>query len=67
MCRGWTQTLGHLYAFRDGEASATEAWRKTLADRATCEPAAKTPDPALAKLGRVQSLPARVWQEPDLV
>jgi CHAT domain-containing protein len=49
MCRGWTQTLGRIYAFHVDEASATKAWRASLADRAACEPARGVPDPALVK------------------
>ncbi len=50
MCRGWTQTLGRIYAFHDENAStAAEAWRASLAERAACEPGMTLPDPALAK------------------
>ncbi len=49
MCRGWSQTLGHLYAFHNDEAAATQAWRAGLADRLACQPAEKVPDPGLAK------------------
>src|SRR4051812_5103838 len=38
MCRGWTQTLGRIYAFHDGGAQAAQAWHAGLAERATCEP-----------------------------
>src|ERR1700761_7644094 len=48
-CRGWSQTLGHLYAFYNDEAAAAAAWRKDFADRAACDPAANVADPALAK------------------
>ena len=47
VCRGWTQTLGHIYAFHSGGKAAGEAWRGSLAARATCEPGQKISDPDL--------------------
>ncbi len=49
MCRGWSQTLGRIYAFHGGGAAAAQAWRTALAERATCEPGAAVPDPVLSK------------------
>ena len=46
-CRGWTQTLGHIYAFHSGGKEAGQAWRDSLAARATCEPGQKISDPGL--------------------
>src|SRR5579859_450194 len=48
-CRGWTQTLGRIYAFHGDGATAAQAWRRALAERATCEPGGAVPDPLLAK------------------
>jgi CHAT domain-containing protein len=36
-CRGWSQTLGHIYYFPNGADAAVAAWRKALDERATCE------------------------------
>jgi CHAT domain-containing protein len=36
-CRGWSQTLGHVYYFRSGAEAGLAAWRKTLAGRADCD------------------------------
>lgn len=36
-CRGWPQTLGHIYYFQDGADAGVADWRKGLAERATCE------------------------------
>ena len=49
MCRGWTQTLGRIYAFHADQAAATQAWRASLAEHATCEPSVNAPDPTLPK------------------
>lgn len=49
MCRGWTQTLGRIYAFHGDGAAAALVWRKSLTERADCEPGANVPDPALPK------------------
>ena len=49
VCRGWTQTLGRIYAFRSDGVAAAETWRTSLAERATCEPGQKIADPALSR------------------
>lgn len=49
MCRGWTQALGRIYAFHTDGAAAGETWRRSLADRAACEPAMDAPDPGLSR------------------
>ena len=49
MCRGWSQTLGRIYAFRGSGTSAALAWRASLAERAICEPAEGVADPLLGK------------------
>ncbi len=49
MCRGWTQTLGRVYAFHADQAAATQAWRASLAEHAACEPGVNAPDPTLPK------------------
>lgn len=36
-CRGWTQPLGHIYLFVGDADAGAAAWRKALADRATCD------------------------------
>ena len=36
-CRGYSQTLGHIYYFQNGADAALADWRKGLAERATCE------------------------------
>ena len=48
VCRGWTQTLGRIYAFQSGGRMGGEAWRNGLVDRATCQPGQKVADAALA-------------------
>ena len=49
MCRGWTQTLGRIYAFHDDGRAAATAWRVSLAERAECEPGVAADDPVLTK------------------
>ena len=49
VCRGWSQTLGRIYVFRGDGASAAQAWRANLAERATCEPPENVADRLLAK------------------
>ncbi|MDB5445795.1 MAG: hypothetical protein JWQ97_1112 [Phenylobacterium sp.] len=44
-CRGWTQTLGHIYAFQGEAAAAEPAWRAALAGRAVCDAATRAPLP----------------------
>ncbi len=48
-CRGWTQTLGRIYAFRGDGVEGARAWRAHLNDRADCEVAQGVDDPALAR------------------
>src|SRR6185437_2204909 len=43
MCRGWTQTLGRIYAFRGDGETAAQAWRAGLGERADCQPGAEVP------------------------
>lgn len=46
-CRGWTQTLGRLYALPDGARGQTP-WRAALAGRADCEAPRRLTDAAAA-------------------
>lgn len=48
VCRGWTQTLGRIYAFQGDGRTAGDLWRSGLVDRATCQPGQKVSDPALS-------------------
>lgn len=49
MCRGWTQTLGRIYAFHTDAAAGAAAWRSAVSDRAACDTAQAAADAGLPR------------------
>jgi CHAT domain-containing protein len=59
-CRGWSQTLGHIYAAERGRDATAAAWRAELAARAACDAASRSTlaNAADASALRCKSIPA---------